>query len=67
MTQRIMDQDPFTLILEELAQSKAEELLDANVSIVLPDPSLQELREIDELRRLALETAQPQLQFFTGT
>jgi hypothetical protein len=67
MTEKPVDKDPFAVIFEELAKSAAEVSSDANVSIVLPDTSLQELREIDELRRLALETAQPQLQFYTST
>ncbi len=62
-----MDDDRFSIILEQSTKDQTEQPENANILITLPDTSLQELREIDELRRLAFEVSQPPLQFYTGT
>jgi hypothetical protein len=64
-TPQVVSDDRFAIIYRELAISQLESR--ADTGHVGPELDLAELRAIDELRRFAMEVANPQPSFYTGT
>ena len=57
----------FEVVFNELDRLQSLADRETGVRVTLPDPDLVELREIDELRRMAMELAMPRPTSCTGT
>ena len=57
----------FEIVFNELDRLQSLADRETGVRVTLPDPGLVELREIDELRRMAMELAMPRPTSCTGT
>lgn len=57
----------FEIVFKELERATSFVDPEAGVRVILPDPDFAELREIDELRRVAMEVATPRPISYTGT
>ncbi len=59
--------DRFEIVFKELEKATSFVSPEAGVRVVMPDLDLVELREIDDLRRMAMEVAAPRPISYTGT
>ena len=57
----------FEIVFSELDRLQSFADRETGLRVTLTDPDLAELREIDELRRVAMEVATPRPISYTGT
>ena len=65
-TPKTVTEDQFAVIYRELAKAEGESPA-VSVRVTAPELDPPELQAIDELRRFAMEGANPKSAFFTGT
>jgi hypothetical protein len=65
-TPKTVTEDQFAVIYRELAKAEGESPA-ISVRVTAPELDPSELQAIDELRRFAMEVANPKSAFFTGT
>jgi hypothetical protein len=65
-TPKTVTEDQFAVIYRELAKAEGESPA-VSVRVTAPELDPPELQAIDELRRFAMEVANPKSAFFTGT
>jgi hypothetical protein len=65
-TPKTVTEDQFAVIYRELAKAEGESPA-VSVRFTAPELDPSELQAIDELRRFAMEVANPKAAFFTGT